>query len=254
MERSAKAKPVIWLCRFTHQRSNVDQSHAVYGEVSSHPSNGSGKRRIGLVFRERIDGARCGFGQRFAAWDSSPASAPRGPRMKCSWDCGEQLTGCNMRAHFTTCPKRPPGCSNPGSNHSHHRRRSPKVKRGRPPGLRMKCGWARGAQLTGHRDALRTSPYARSDRQPPPTWTAEGGTREPSADAHRGGECSAVGAAARDSRQTSGGGCAAVRRESVDCLARTKRPHRWYSDRNPVVAPTRARAFGWRSLLGGSSQ
>ena len=41
-----------------------------------------------------------------------------------------------MRAHFTTCPKRPPDSSNPGSSHSHHRRRSPKVKRGRQLGPR----------------------------------------------------------------------------------------------------------------------
>jgi len=27
--------------------------------------------------------------------------------MKCGWSCGAQLTGRNMRAHFTICPKRP---------------------------------------------------------------------------------------------------------------------------------------------------
>src|SRR5271163_1066742 len=32
---------------------------------------------------------------------------PRGPRMKCGWGCGAQLTGRDMRAHFTICPKRP---------------------------------------------------------------------------------------------------------------------------------------------------
>jgi hypothetical protein len=32
---------------------------------------------------------------------------PAGPQMKCGWGCGEQLTGRNMRAHFTRCPKRP---------------------------------------------------------------------------------------------------------------------------------------------------
>jgi hypothetical protein len=31
---------------------------------------------------------------------------PRGPRMKCGWGCGAKLTGRNMRAHFTICPKR----------------------------------------------------------------------------------------------------------------------------------------------------
>jgi hypothetical protein len=56
------------------------------------------------------------------------AKRPRTLRMKCGWGCGAQLTGRNMRAHFTTCPKRPPDSSNPGSSHSHHRRRSPKVK------------------------------------------------------------------------------------------------------------------------------
>jgi hypothetical protein len=96
---------------------------------------------------------------------------PPGRRMLCGWRCGTrltasrrrahfsqgrgtvgtgaQLTGRNMRAHFTMCPKRPPGCSNPGSNHAHHRRKSPKVKRGRPPRPLMKCGWGCGAQLTG---------------------------------------------------------------------------------------------------------
>jgi hypothetical protein len=34
---------------------------------------------------------------------------PRGPRMKCGWGCGAQLTGRNMRAHFTIRAKRPAG-------------------------------------------------------------------------------------------------------------------------------------------------
>jgi hypothetical protein len=30
----------------------------------------------------------------------------RGPRMRCGWGCGAQLTGHQMRAHFTICAKR----------------------------------------------------------------------------------------------------------------------------------------------------
>jgi hypothetical protein len=30
-----------------------------------------------------------------------------GPRMKCGWGCGAQLTGRNMGAHFTICAKLP---------------------------------------------------------------------------------------------------------------------------------------------------
>jgi hypothetical protein len=48
---------------------------------------------------------------------------PRGPRMKCGWGRGEQLTGRNMRAHFTICPNRPAA-----SEHVDRRARSPKVK------------------------------------------------------------------------------------------------------------------------------
>ena len=29
--------------------------------------------------------------------------------MKCGWDCGAQLSGRNMRAHFTICAKQPAG-------------------------------------------------------------------------------------------------------------------------------------------------
>jgi len=34
---------------------------------------------------------------------------PPGPRMRCGWDCGAQLTGRQVRAHFTICAKRPAG-------------------------------------------------------------------------------------------------------------------------------------------------
>jgi len=70
---------------------------------------------------------------------------PQGPRMKCGWGCGEQLTASRMRphftdwpprcAHFTICPKRPAVCGD-----VERRRGTLKVKRGRPPGPRMKCG------------------------------------------------------------------------------------------------------------------
>src|ERR1700692_4633972 len=62
--------------------------------------------------------------------------------MNCASARRAELTGRNMRAHFTTCPKRP----------------------------------------------------AASDHV-----ISRGGTRKPSADAHRGGECCADGAAERDS-------------------------------------------------------
>ena len=32
---------------------------------------------------------------------------PRGPRVRCGWGCGAQLTASRMRLHFTVCPKRP---------------------------------------------------------------------------------------------------------------------------------------------------
>jgi hypothetical protein len=69
---------------------------------------------------------------------------PQGPRMKCGWGCGAQLTGRNMRAHFTICAKRPAG-----SDHVDPRRRNSKVKRGPPaadgcgaaaPDLRRRSG------------------------------------------------------------------------------------------------------------------
>jgi hypothetical protein len=54
---------------------------------------------------------------------------PRGPRMKCGWGCGAKLTGRNMRAHFTICPKRPAA-----SGEMERRRGTLKVERGHPPG------------------------------------------------------------------------------------------------------------------------
>src|SRR5580658_9235787 len=71
---------------------------------------------------------------------------PRGPRMKCGWGCGAQLTGRTMRAHFTICAKRPAP-----SGDVERRQGVLKVKRGRPAGPRMKCGWGCGAQLTASR-------------------------------------------------------------------------------------------------------
>jgi hypothetical protein len=68
---------------------------------------------------------------------------PQGPRMKCGWGCGGKLTGRDMRAHFTICPKRPAG--------SHGR--SSKIKRGRPPGPRMKCGLGLWRTAHGEPDA-----------------------------------------------------------------------------------------------------
>jgi hypothetical protein len=60
---------------------------------------------------------------------------PPGPRMKRDWGCGAELTGRNMRAHFTICAKRPAA-----SGDVERRRGTLKVKRGRPAGRRMPCG------------------------------------------------------------------------------------------------------------------
>ena len=107
-----------------------------------------------------------------------PIGRPRGPRMACGWGCGIALSGHEMRAHFTGCPKRPafPGhvdrpsslvaasLRRPGvrrgsaaakSDYGGRLRRPlrngterSKAKRGRPPGRRMPCGWGCGSQLT----------------------------------------------------------------------------------------------------------
>jgi hypothetical protein len=64
--------------------------------------------------------------------------------MKRGRGCSADLAGRPMRAHFTICSKRPAG-----SGHVRCRARNSKVKRGRPAGQLMKCGWGCGAQLTG---------------------------------------------------------------------------------------------------------
>jgi hypothetical protein len=104
----------------------------------------------------------------------------RGPRMKYGWGCGEQLTGRNMRAHFTTCAKR-----SAASGDVERRRGTLKVKRGRP--ARDRGGDAVGVVAPCSPDAtcVRTSPCARSGRQAPSTGTAEERTRKPSVDARR---------------------------------------------------------------------
>jgi hypothetical protein len=62
--------------------------------------------------------------------------------MKCGWGCGAQLTGRNMRAHFTMRAKR-----SAASGDVERRRGTLKVKRGRPAGPRVPCGWGCGEQL-----------------------------------------------------------------------------------------------------------
>jgi hypothetical protein len=69
--------------------------------------------------------------------------------MKCGWgcgadsrrvgceriaSCGAEITRCRMRAHFAICPKRPAG-----SGDVDKRARSPKAKRSRQPGPRMRA-------------------------------------------------------------------------------------------------------------------
>ena len=106
----------------------------------------------------------------------------QGPRMKCGWGSGAQLTGRNIRAHFTRCPNRPAASEHGATAAANAVRfglrcpahwvqytrallKSPKRpaasgdvdRRGRnqsrgagaPRGPRMKCGWGCGAQFTG---------------------------------------------------------------------------------------------------------
>jgi hypothetical protein len=71
---------------------------------------------------------------------------PPGPRMKCGRGRGAQLTGHQMRAHFTIYPERPTA-----SDRVDRRWKNSTSKRGRPPGRRMPCGWRCAAQLTASR-------------------------------------------------------------------------------------------------------
>jgi hypothetical protein len=63
-----------------------------------------------------------------------------------SWEVsgrGADLTGPQMRAHFTICPERPAA-----SDHGDRQGRCLNAKRGRPSGRRILCGWRSGARLT----------------------------------------------------------------------------------------------------------
>jgi hypothetical protein len=111
----------------------------------------------------------------------------------------------------------------------------------------------------GEPDARAFHHMPKTARRLPTTWTDEGGTRTPSADARRDHECCAAGAAGPDSRRaacgrislTARGGrgfevCEWLRRmlngpggmrsrgretgDPVDGPARKKRPYRWYGD------------------------
>jgi hypothetical protein len=79
----------------------------------------------------------------------SQARTPAGAADVCAWGCGAQLTGRNMRANFTICGKRPAA-----SGDVDRRRGTLKVKRGRPPGprVRMRLGLRRPAY--GEPDAI----------------------------------------------------------------------------------------------------
>jgi hypothetical protein len=68
---------------------------------------------------------------------------PPGPPMKCAWGCDGQFTGRQLPAHLTVCPKRPAASAD-----VERRRGTLKVKRGRPAGPRMKCGWGCGTDPT----------------------------------------------------------------------------------------------------------
>ena len=110
---------------------------------------------------------RCRRWVRLKKWERDPTfnlmGRPRGPRMACGWGCGAELTGHKMRGHFTICPKRlsipdqvdqfsplvPAGlgltvrCGPVAPRFG-----NAKIKRGRPAGPRMPCGWRCGAKLT----------------------------------------------------------------------------------------------------------
>jgi hypothetical protein len=73
--------------------------------------------------------------------------------MLCGWGCGGWLTGRDMRAHFTRCPKRPAESDDLARRPTHLALLNQilgrsKPKRGRPPGRRMLCGWRCGARVT----------------------------------------------------------------------------------------------------------
>jgi hypothetical protein len=72
-----------------------------------------------------------------------------------------------------TSPERVKANFRSGSDEVERRRGILKVKRGRPAGPLMKCGWSCGAHLPVA-ICVRTSQYARSGRQPSTTWTDEG--------------------------------------------------------------------------------
>jgi hypothetical protein len=112
--------------------------------------------------------------------------------------CGAELTGRQIRAHFTICAKRPVA-----SNDMDRRGRNSKVRRGRPTGPRTKHGWV------AHR-AYR-APYARAlhhMREAAGSLRPYGAAEEANrklAVAHQGGECCAVGVAPPDSRRAGRG-------------------------------------------------
>jgi hypothetical protein len=114
---------------------------------------------------------------------------PPGPRMPCGWGCGAELTGQEMRPHFTRCPNRPTvfdlerrhsplapthlaltqdrcDSASPQIWHQGQQRalqNEVKVKRGRPSGRRMP---AAGAAAPNSRLArcVSISPNARNGR------------------------------------------------------------------------------------------
>ncbi len=98
---------------------------------------------------------------------------PPGPRMPCGWGCGAELTGQEMRPHFTRCPNRPTvsdlvrrlatHARRPRANAGSVRFRVPpnlaprpaksvaersESEAGTPVGAPHACGWRCGTQLT----------------------------------------------------------------------------------------------------------
>jgi hypothetical protein len=108
-----------------------------------------------------------------------PSVAASGSRMLCGWRCDADLRRAPDAHALHSMPKRPAP-----SGDLERRRGILKVKRGRPAGPRMRCGWGCGEQLAGRNMRAHFTICARW-RQPLTTWSDDGGAWRLSADAHR---------------------------------------------------------------------
>jgi hypothetical protein len=99
--------------------------------------------------------------------------------MRCGWGCGAQLTGRNMRAHFTICAKRPAA-----SDHVDRGWRSSRSSEGVDRGRR--CCVAGALRRHTHGEPEVDASHRLLERL---RVVLEGRS---SVDNHRGGECCAV--------------------------------------------------------------